>query len=78
MKTETTKINLPPVSEFEQLYLHQNKCCVICGSREYLSNMTVDAAQGLICPKCTVILNRANRNPEILQRAAEYLCGMGV
>ncbi len=67
-----------PVSEFGQLYLHQNKQCAICGGREYLSKMTVDVSQGLICPKCVVILNRANRDPQILRRAADYLIGVAV
>lgn len=75
MKTEKVKIDLGPVAEYEELYLHQDKSCAICGEGEYLCNMNVDPARGLICPSCKVILNRADRNPEVLLKAAEYLTG---
>ena len=65
-----------PVLAYEELYLLQNKSCAICGQSDYLSNMEIDVAKGLICLQCAGILSRCNRNPIRLIAAVNYLSGV--
>ncbi len=68
-------VNLGKPAEYEEVFIHQGRCCAICNKKTSLSSMTVDASQGLLCPKCKVVLNRTDRDPRILIRAAAYLVG---
>lgn len=65
-------------SWYEATLLAQNNCCDICGKEFTASphidhNHTTGQARGLLCYSCNSAIGRFQENPEILQKAIDYL-----
>ena len=69
--------------EYEMMYESQNGLCAICENKcvnkQHKGNLCVDhchetkKVRGLLCHKCNTMLGLANDNPEILEKARNYL-----
>lgn len=64
---------------YEEKLISQECHCAICGGTESKDRLCLDHChttnkmRGLLCKHCNFILGLAKDNPDILQRAAEYL-----
>jgi hypothetical protein len=66
---------------YDAMVLSQDGRCAICNKEtKRLSvdhNHQTNAVRALLCTKCNALLGQADDNPEVLQRAIEYLLRFG-
>lgn len=66
---------------WKKFFNKQKGCCAICGTHQanLKTTLCVDhnhqtkKIRGLLCNRCNLLLGMAHDNPEILQKAIEYL-----
>lgn len=70
------------IATYDLMYENQRGCCAICGRHrsEFRRDLAVDHAhndtkkvRGLLCGSCNSGVGKLQDNPEILQKAIDYL-----
>ena len=69
------------IDEYNKMFEEQNGCCAICGEHQTETNkrLVIDHnhitgdVRKLLCSKCNVGLGMFKDNPELLEKAAQYI-----
>ncbi len=67
------------LAEYDELFEKQNGNCAVCGLPEITRRLSVDhnhetnEIRGLLCSKCNFFIGLAQENPDILNKAIDYL-----
>ena len=68
------------LEDYDILLKEQNYTCVICNCKNKKDKLSVDhchrtnKVRGLLCNRCNWAIGKLNDDPELLRKAADYLC----